>query len=110
MVELRVDVPAGLDAGDGLLQLYVEAMALDGNRLGVSVSADGATKLVVTPPGRYWSDSQAGKLRKMLWTVPVQMNDAVTLAYELKKGSAMNYAARLIPFGASQELVDVEKK
>ena len=97
-------------AGDGLLQLYVEAMALDGNRLGVSVSADGATKLVVTPPGRYWSDSQAGKLRKMLWTVPVQMNDAVTLTYELKKGSAMNYAVRLIPFGASQELVDVEKK
>ena len=28
----------------------------------------------------------------------------------VKEGSAMNYAVRLIPFGASQELVDVEKK
>ena len=92
-------------AGDGLLQLYVEAMADEGNRLGVTV--EGATTLTVTPLGRFWSDSQAGKLRKMLWTIPVRRDDKVTL---LKEGAAMKYAARLIPFGASQQLEDVEKK
>ena len=92
-------------AGDGLLQLYVEAMADEGNRLGVTV--EGATPLTVTPLGRFWSDSQAGKLRKMLWTIPVRRDDKVTL---LKEGAAMKYAARLIPFGASQQLEDVEKK
>ena len=92
-------------AGDGLLQLYVEAMADEGNRLGVTV--EGATPLTVTPLGRFWSDSQAGKLRKMLWTIPVRRDDKVTL---VKEGAAMNYAVRLIPFGASQQLEDVEKK
>ena len=90
--------------GQGLLQVFVRAPAVDGNCVGLEVG-----NRTVTPLGGFGTD---GRKRQMLWTVPVFKDDMMKLTLQAgSKDISVDYQWQYMYFGVrSASYKDDEEK